>query len=254
MRSNMFSRLAGLVVVVGLAGVIAAQAGDAASSNWTGSISAGADLTRGNSETLLYNGSVTVEKRTKFHEFKIGLEGNYGENETTQSNGVKITQANVNNARATAEYKWLFRGNAFLYVKGEISHDEIADIDVRVLVGPGLGYYVLRNDTQNLNVEAGASYLHERKGGTDDDRVLVRLAQRYELKIGKAAKFWEAVEYMPSVEDYEDFLFNGETGIESALTEQWSLKLTLLDKYSSRPAPGKKQNDLAVKTAISYKW
>ena len=117
MRLNSFLRLGSLTAVVMLAGVWTAQGVDAdkkASSNWTGSLSAGADLTRGNSETLLYNGSVTVEKRTEKHEFKVGLEANYGENETTQSNGVKTTSANVNNAKATAEYKWLFAGNAYL--------------------------------------------------------------------------------------------------------------------------------------------
>ena len=140
------------------------------------------------------------------------------------------------------------------YVKSEISHDDIADIEYRVLVGPGFGYYLLKSDAQNLNIEAGASYLHEKKSGIDDDKVMVRLAQRYELKIGKAAKLWESMEYMPSVEDYEDYLFNGEAGIESAITEQWSLKVTLQDKYTSRPAADKKQNDLTVKAAISYKW
>lgn len=252
MRLTILAGSAGLLMLALAAG--AARAGDSASSNWTGSISAGADLTRGNSETMLYSGSFSVEKRTQVHEFKFTVEANYGESETTKSNGVKTTQANVNNAKAVAEYKWLFLRRTYLYLNTEINRDDIADIEYRLLVGPGLGYYLLKTDAHKLNSEAGVSYLHEKKSAADEDTLMARFAERYELAISKTSKLWEAAEYLVSFEGCEDYRFNCEVGIESVITEEWSLKLTLQDKYTSRPAAGKKQNDLTLKASISYKW
>ena len=222
--------------------------------SWSGSLSGGANITRGNSETMLYNGSALMEYKMTRHEFRIGAEVNYGENVVVQTNGARATQSNVDNAKCYAKYKWLFLGNAYLYGQFDLSRDDIAVIEYRLLVGPGLGFYLVKNDQNKLALEGGCSYLREKKSGIEDDKITLRLAQRYDLKLSETAKAWESIEYLPSFEDFADYLLNTEIGIETSISSAFSLKLTVQNKFNSRPAVEKKNSDLTAIASVNYKF
>jgi len=251
--------LAGLVLVGGTAVWAQAQTPAAAVvpvAPWQTTVSAGANVTRGNSETMALNGSVcTVFKQDK-NEARLGVEGNYGQSQTTQgsgSNATKKTDTTLNNVKAYGEYRRLLTERTYAYANAEVLHDDIAEIDYRLTVGPGLGRYLLMSDRQKLSVEGGMAYIKERVAGDDDDRVVLRVCERYDLKVSATASLWEQVEYMPTVDDMSQCLVNGEIGAEAAMNAKLSLRVVLQDKYNSTPAPGKDDNDLAVIAGLTYK-
>lgn len=223
---------------------------------WKTTVAAGANVTRGNSETMLLNGAVISVFKQDRNEARVGVEANYGETQVTQGSGTnesKKTDTNVNNARAFGEYRRLLTERNYLYGNAELLQDDIADITYRLMVGPGVGRYFLMSDTQKLSGEAGVAYIKDKVGGKEDDRMVARLAERYEIKVSATASVWEQVEYLPSFEDFSQCLINAEVGAEAAMNARLSLRVVLQDKYNSDPAPGKDQNDLALIAGLSYK-
>lgn len=220
---------------------------------WSTSASAAANLARGNTRSMLLNGGIVSEAKQGQNEARIGVEANFGETEIVTTNGTKAMDTNVQNSRAFAEYRRLWDDRDYGYLNGEIRNDDIADIDYEVKVGPGVGRYFVKRDTQKLSGEIGATYIKQKLAGVEDDTVALRVAQRYECKVGTGGKLYEAVEYLPSFDDFSIFLMNAEAGAEAMMNERMSLRLAIQDKYNSDPAPGKKQNDFILVGGLTVK-
>lgn len=228
----------------------------AAEPPWQTTVAAGANVTRGNSETMLLNGSVISVLKQGNNEARVGIEANYGENQVKQGSGTNettTTETSVNNARVFGEYRRLLTARTFVYGKAELLEDDIADIEYRGTVGPGIGRYLVMDERQKLSGEAGVTYIQTKQAGNTDDTIALRVAERYDLKVGTSASVWESVEYLPSTEDFSRCLLNAELGAEAAMNVRLSLRVVVQDKYNSDPAPGKDENDLAVVAGLTYK-
>ena len=240
-------------MAVGAATVVWAQAPDPL---WKTTVAAGANVTRGNSETMLLNGSVNSTFKRDKNEARVGVEGNYGQTQVTQgsgSNETKKTDTNINNDRVFGEYRRLLTERNYVYGNAEWLRDDIAEIDYRLMVGPGVGRYFLMGDKQKLSAETGLTYIKTKLEGKTDDTVALRMAERYDLKVSAVGSLWESVEYLPSLDDFSRCLVNSEVGIEAAMSAKLSLRVVLQDKYNSDPAPDKDKNDLTMIAGLAYK-
>ncbi len=220
---------------------------------WNTSVSAGLNLSRGNSRNLLMNGSVVSEFKKDANEASLGVEGNYGETDVTLEDGSQETQSNVENARAYADYRRLLNARTYGYLNGDLRNDNISEIDYRFMVGPGVGQYLIKSDAMSLGVEAGPSYITEKVAGIEDDKIALRVGEKFSWKVSATAKVWESVEILPAFEDFDDYLFNAELGAEAAMNSRLSLKLVLQDKYDSTPGAGLKGNDVTLIGGLSVK-
>ena len=221
---------------------------------WNTSVALGVNLTTGNSKTLLTQASILSEFKGAENELRLGAVGNYGETEVTAADGEKQSDVNVQNARAFSEYRRRFGEKNYGYLNAEISHDRIADIDFRLVVGPGLGHSFIKTADVDLGADAGVAYIHDRNGdGSNKDNVALRLAQRYEQKLTATSKLWESIEYLPAFRDFGDYLLNSEIGAEAALNATLNLRVVAQDKFNNRPPDGREKNDLLLIAGVSMK-
>jgi putative salt-induced outer membrane protein YdiY len=132
--------------------------------------------------------------------------------------------------------------------------DIIADIDYRLTIGPGAGYYLIKQTNTTLAVEGGFNFEAQKLGGKDQNFATVRLAERFEHKFNNRARFWQNVELLPQVDKFDNCVMNFEIGIEAALSKSFNLKTYLDDTYANRPAVGRQKNDLKLVSGISYKF
>jgi putative salt-induced outer membrane protein YdiY len=213
---------------------------------WESSLGAGLTLTRGNSDTLLVTASIQTDKKTPKNEISLGADGAYGEN-----NSVK----NVDTVHGFGQYNHLFTEKFYAYGRVEGLHDGIADLQYRLTVGPGVGYYFLKETNTTFAGEIGSSYVTQRLGDVNDDYITLRLAENFEYKFKRfGARFWEKAEVLPQVDDFNNYILNAEVGIESSITKTVSLKTFLVDNFNNQPAPGREKNDLKLVSGISYKF
>lgn len=65
---------------------------------------------------------------------------------------------------------------------------------------------------------------------------------------------WAEVDYLPQVDDFSNYLLNSEVGVEAALNARFSLRIVGADKFSSRPAAFRKENDITLISSLVYKY
>lgn len=242
------------VVLASLAGLsvalVSAQGAEGAedlkpTNPWKTSAALGLSLTGGNTETLLVNANVISTKKWGQNELALGADGNYGED-----SGDK----NAESIRGYAQYNRLFNERLFGYARVEALHDAIADVEYRVTLSPGIGYYFIKTDTITLRAEAGPAYILEKLGRNTEEYMTLRLAERFDWKMTKTSTLWQSAEVLPQVDRFENYLVNAEIGVETALTEKMTLRTYVQDTYDSEPAPGRKENDVKLVTQIGYKF
>ena len=213
--------------------------------DWERSITLGFNQTRGNSDTLLHRVTGRAEQIAERYEWLIDLEWTYGESDK---------EKNSEFGRFGVEHKRMINKRLFADAMGEISYDAIKELDYRVIAGPALGYFLLRDETFRLSAEAGPSYVAQKQGGASEDFIALRFAEDFSWRINDRARIWQGIEYIPRVDDVNHFLLNTEAGIESAITSTLSLGITLQHRHDSRPAEDTKRNDLFLVSTLKYNF
>ncbi|RME95777.1 MAG: DUF481 domain-containing protein, partial [Verrucomicrobia bacterium] len=113
---------------------------------WKTSAAIGATLTRGNSDTLTVNGTIDSVRKWAQNEAAAGFSVTYGETDD---------QETANNMAAYGQYNRLFSERFFAYGRVDFLRDILADIDYRIGLSPGAGYYFLKDDKFTLAGEVG---------------------------------------------------------------------------------------------------
>ena len=213
---------------------------------WESSVAFGFTLIRGNSDTLLATGGIQTHKKTFADEISLGADGAYGENNSVQ---------NVNSAHGFSQYNHLFSERFFGYLRADALHDEIADLQYRLTLSPGVGYYFLRQTNASFAGEFGPAMVFERLGSKDNNYVTARVAERFEHKFTESnARVWESAEILPQINDFNNFVANAELGLEASVTKKVSLQAYAQDNFVNEPAPGRQQNDLRIVSGLKYKF
>jgi len=202
------------------------------------SLHAAFQMTDGNSDTRGFQLGYRGNRKADSSEWITLADFAYGESEGDK---------NVENAKASAQYNWLFGGRAYVHMKAEAGYDEIADVDYRVIIGPpGIGYHLLQDEETELALELSFAWLWEEVGGVSHDAPVIRLTERFQHKVSETAKVWQSLEVLPEADDFDSYLLVGEVGLEAMLNAHLSLILKLRNTYDSTPADGKEENDVAV--------
>ena len=212
---------------------------------WKSSVSAGLTLTRGNKSSTLFSVDFLTQRKTPTDEYMIGFGGAYG------SQNSKDT---VNNYLLFGQWNHLFTDRFYGYGRTDALRDRIKDIDYRLSIGPGLGYYLIKDTNTLLAVEAGGAVEFERLGHRDDFYATVRLAERFEQKFTDRARLWERVEFLPQVDKFDNYVINFQIVIETTISKSFRMKTYLDDSYANRPAAAHQKNDAKIVAAVSYKF
>jgi len=108
----------------------------------------------------------------------------------------------------------------------------------------------------DLSAEIGPGYIREQLDGRTESFATLRLGEKYHYAISPIAKVWETVEFLPQVNNFNNYIINFETGIDAILTKdkKLSLRTVLRDSYNNVPANGRLKNDLQIITGLAYKF
>lgn len=224
---------------------------------WKSSFTAGLTLTRGNSHSLLYYGGIESVRKTPANEYLLGSAGSYGSQDSEQS---------VNTYKVHGQWNHLFTERFYSYLRAEAMRDIVADVDYRITVGPGAGYYLVKNTNTTLSVEAGAGAEFQRIGETtlvgtnsvgsykSESFATVRFAEKFEHKLNDRARLWQNMEILPQADEFDNYLVNFELGVETGLTKSVSLKTFMVDNFATQPASGRQKNDFKLVSGLTYKF
>jgi putative salt-induced outer membrane protein YdiY len=213
--------------------------------DWRRNLDFGMSQTRGNSETLRYSLGLDAVKDREIDLFRFRGKGSYGE-----SDGVKDTE----NALAGFRYERLLTQKLYALGNIEWMSDTIADLNYRItgILSPGVR--LIHSKTMILNMELGAGYINENKGGNQNGYTVGRAAATVERIINEHVLVWCTGEYLPKIADPDIFFVNAEAGLASFITRDLSLNICYQERYDSAPVEGIKNSDTIFSTALSLSF
>ena len=214
---------------------------------WDKSVTAGYNYTEGNSNASSLNANAKLSRDFENNAWRFEADYNRGDAATTPDSERTTT---VENVRGIADYKRIFDETWFSGVGGSIFHDDIADLKYRGILSPGVGAYLVRNDDVKFSLEAGPSYVWEKKGSEADNFLAPRIANRFSYKLSETARIFQTAEYLISVDDSSNYIITAEAGIEAALTSLVNIVFLVRDNYINSPAAGRQPNDVQTITGL----
>ena len=212
---------------------------------WQSSAFLGFSMTRGNSDSVLVSGNIKTERKEKLNEWAFGADGSYGENNSVKNNET---------LHGFGQYNRLFSERFFGYLRADALHDGISDVEYRVALSPGAGYYLIKRKATSLAIEVGPGMIFEKRGNKDDSYASLRVAERFEHKFSDRARIWQSAEWLPEVTDFGNFVINAEIGVAATISKNLELSIVLQDNYVNEPTGNLKNNDVKLISGVTYKF
>ena len=165
---------------------------------------------------------------------KVEHQGDTGEKSTT-----------INYAMALAKYDHFFTKKFYGYLNFKAEHDEVAELEVRLAPGVGVGYQWYEGPRFNLLTETGVSWVYENfKHAPSHEFVAARLAYAVDWTPIDPLYLYHKLEYLPAFEDPGgDYLLNADAGVRLSVWKALFAEFRYELRYDSRPAPGRDTTD-----------
>jgi putative salt-induced outer membrane protein YdiY len=232
---------------------------------WESSAGVSFAYASGNTENVLFTGNFGTERLGEVNEWRFGASAGYGESKprddgdpTTEEN----REQNTGFARGFGQYNRLFSERFYGLVRAEAIHDSIADINYRIPVSAGVGYYFIKEEKVTLSADVGPGYVWEKVGGVSDEYASLRAGEQFEWKISESSRLWQSLEYTPEITDFSNSVIEFELGVESKLYGNLSMRVVAQNTYRTEPAlisdPGvspeirRKHNDFRLLAGLQY--
>ena len=147
------------VVVVGRNQLVSIASGTEKESDyWGGNLDFGANIKKGNTDTVDTNLALYIARRTAASRFIIDYRGNF-----SKASGIETS----NNHRANSYYDKFFSRRFFWRtVSVEYYRDTFKNIDQQYSIGTLAGYQVIRNTRTEWEVGGGPGYFYKRSVST----------------------------------------------------------------------------------------
>ena len=219
---------------------------------WTGSVVAGGLLTRGNSHTTSLNLSAAATRRGEDDRISAIAGYTFASQANDTGGG---TSASADAWFAGAKYDRFFTDEFYGYGLARADHDRIADLNLRLSPGVGVGYQWVEQPDFNFLTEVGLSLVYEDYDpGPTDTHLAGRLAYHVDRKFNEQVLGFHNLEYLPSVEDISDFNVNADAGVRASLTKTMFTEFKVEWKYDATPAPDAAKNDLRYLLGLGWSF
>jgi putative salt-induced outer membrane protein YdiY len=211
---------------------------------WRRQVQVGAYVTEGNRDSAQTRAHVTAKGRGERWESEFSIRGEIGE-----LNGTR------NRERIAAEllHRRELSRRAYVAYRIDALHDGIADLDYRLVASSSLGWFAIREERQEMRLEAGPAGVFERKGGDQETYPALRLALYYEARVTAVSRLSQGFEYVPELRaESGAYLAKAFVELRADLDKQIALHLRLEGDYDNRPAEGKQKQNSTFSASISY--
>jgi len=213
-----------------------------------GSFSAGLALTTGNTDTSSFNLGFNMVYDPKTHSlFKA---------DAFYLRSTNDGEATTDKAGANLRYEYKLTERFFAFAQLGYQRDVFKNITYLITPMLGAGYYVVKEKTLELTVDASIGGAFEKDSGFDaTSSGAFALGQGFVWKISPTTTFTEKATGLWKTDDTSDCFYHFELGLAASLVKNFELKVSYLVDYKNLPNPPTlKKTDTALIAAIVYKF
>jgi putative salt-induced outer membrane protein YdiY len=224
---------------------------------WSGLLDTGLSLTRGNSESLTYNLSGKAARVTDLDKISVYTTAIY-----TDSTVDHINSTTAHAIRGGIRGDLNVGDKFFVFGFTDFEYDQFQDLDLRNVVGGGLGYHIINTKATTFDVFAGGDYDQDFFGAIAATATApataavtrktgeVDLGETFNAKINNRTTITQQFSLYPNVSNTGSYRFQFDTSAATKLKNWLSWQVTYSDRFLSDPLPGFKKNDLILSTGV----
>lgn len=247
-------------ITLGLAFAGPARAQETTEPAWKGDLELAYIQTDGNTNTKAFLAALKAARSFGFGTLSAEGKGIYGTTEVT----TVAPDGTAETEEVTSDKAWIgqlkydqnLAGRFTAYILERAERDTLKGLEMRYTSQAGLGYQVFKTATDALKVEAGAGYVHENPvDQLSDGYPTARAFAGYEHAFTAKTRFTQTVEYLPDLEDSENWLLNEETAFITNIMGHFALKTSLAVVFDNQPQPEEadlKKSDRLFKTSLLF--
>ena len=146
----------------------------------------------------------------------------------------------------------------FVFGFTDFEYDAFEHLDLRNVLGGGLGYHVVATEITTFDLFGGASFEQE-YFSPNPPTVLTSLTRKMaeavageelDTKLNRPMTLSERFALYPSLSNTGNYRYQFDTSAAAKLKNWLSWQITLSDRFHSDPLPGLKKNDLLLTTGV----
>jgi putative salt-induced outer membrane protein YdiY len=197
---------------------------------WSARLEAGLSGQTGNSERIGFHGRAEARRTTDIDRLLIYMQGRYAKQDGVRSENEIFGGMDL---EVDLSDRW------FVFGKTYLEYDEFENLDLRARATAGLGYFLIRQEHQELKLRAGVGFQHESyDDGTSENDGVLELGYDYKLEVTPWLLLRHGLSAYPAFDDLlRDYRLEAETSAEVPLgASEWKIRTGMRNQYNSRPA------------------
>jgi putative salt-induced outer membrane protein len=214
---------------------------------WAGGASVGFALTGGNSQTKSLSIAFTADRKTSTDDITLYTNSAYATDDTPGAS----PSLTANTIQAGARYAHNVAPRVFVFGGGDFQTDALQALNLRSILGGGLGFHVVKSDKTTFDVETGLNYTRESYVGLTNNFVALTLGEELTRKLGKTTVLSEKFYIFPDLDHTGQYLGTFNFGTVTKMSKWLGWQNAFGDIYASNPPVGKKQNDVLLTTGLN---
>ena len=225
---------------------------------WTGALMFNGLWTDGN--TVRRSAGMNFDAQLRREEDRLTADAYwyYAEDKETDPLSPTYRQWELNDRRAGGglKYDYFLGKRLYAFATGRVAGDTLADIDLRVAIGAGLGYMWVDTKRTTFLTEVGLAYVDEdyRSNLPSVDYLAARVYYKLTHEFSEATKFLHSVEAWPSLEDSDDIFLQLKAELSTTLTGSLVGSLAYVLDYDNTPAAGRQRDDHRVLMSVGWQF
>jgi Protein of unknown function, DUF481 len=179
------------------------------------------------------------------------------------SSSAKINGVDASTAKAVRG-GWAYDRNLakkiFANAFNDYEYDKFQSLDLRLVIGGGVGYHIWSHDASHLSVVGGGDWNRAAFGASGSSAAFTRNSAEafwgddFNYKLSARTSFVETFRMFDNLSDTGQYRMNADVGATTQLTKWLNWNFSLSDRYLSNPAPGFKKNDFLYSTGLGFSW
>ena len=212
---------------------------------WTGYVDFGLALARGNARTNTMTSAVAATRITPKDKTAI------------QFNQIYATARLRNDVAATAQAVrggWLHNKNisdrVFINVFNDYEYDRFQSLDLRFVLGSGVGYIVRKTERLRLDVAAGGAYNREKFYTLTRDAAEAYWGDDLTYGLSSSTSIRQGFRMFHRLAEGGGYRINFDVGAVTAINKWLGIQITASDRFLSNPVIGRQRNDILLSTGF----
>jgi putative salt-induced outer membrane protein YdiY len=214
---------------------------------WAGGVNFGLGLARGNSSNTNILTGVALARATTTDKLTVKFSSVYSKDNKTDT----ITASDI---LGGIRYDHNITKKWFAYVSDDAESNDLQKLDLRNILGGGLGYHAINNKNTILDLLGGVAWTHESYGtGLTNSIFSPSAGEDLTHKFSARTVFHESLFIYPYVtgDQVGDFRLAADAGLATKINRWLAWTTTFSDRYVTNPLPGTDGNDLIFSTGLA---